>query len=195
MDRQGFDINTVMNQICPIGKEAWEDFSDLFEEIEVYKNEFLLKEGACAKYIYFLNDGVVRVFYNNDGNEYNKTFFMPGMFPTAITSLIQDAPAQIYFQALTDCRLTRFSYQGFRALFEKHRSLESLLLKIMEIQWVKKEQHDIEMVTNDAKDNYLIFKKKFPTLENIIPQYHIASYLGITPIQLSRIRTQLIKNQ
>lgn len=68
------------------------------------------------------------------------------------------------------------------------------MLTMMEQEWIKKEKQVIQMVTNDAKTNYLIFKKEYPGLENQIPQYHIASYLGITPIQLSRIRARLAKS-
>lgn len=145
-------------------------------------------------YCYLLVDGVVRVFYNNEGNEYNKTFFIPGMFPTPLTALISKAPAALSFQALVQSTIIRFSYNQFRELFDKHRCLETFLLSVMEQEWIKKERHDIQMVTNNATTNYLIFRKDYPGLENLISQYHIASYLGITPIQLSRIRAQLTKS-
>ena len=67
------------------------------------------------------------------------------------------------------------------------------MLRVMEREWIVKERHDIRMVTNDATTNYQIFREEFPGLENLIPQYHIASYLGITPIQLSRIRRGLMQ--
>ncbi|MCB0279690.1 MAG: Crp/Fnr family transcriptional regulator [Calditrichaeota bacterium] len=88
-----------------------------------------------------------------------------------------------------------FSYKAFRDLFERHRCFERFLLTVMEQEWIKKERHDIRMVTNDAKTNYQIFRSDFPDLEMQIPQYHIASYLGITPIQLSRIRADLTKTK
>ena len=163
----------------------------MLEPVELEKNDFLIREGARVHHCYMLLEGVVRVFFSNDGNEYNKTFFVPGMFPTPLTALITEAPCELSFQALVDCRLIKFSYRGFRALFTQHRCLESLLLRILEVQWIKKEKHDIRMVTNDATTNYLIFRDEYPELEKLIPQYQIASYLGVTPIQLSRIRSQL----
>lgn len=183
----------LLNTISPVTHEAWIEFQKLLEPIELKRNEYLVQEGDRVNFCYMLLDGVVRVFYNKDGNEYNKTFFISGMFPTALTALISDKPCALSFQALTPCRLFQFSYKGFKELFEKHRCLETLLLKILEQLWIKKERHDIEMVTNDATTNYLIFKEEYPELENLISQYHIASYLGITPIQLSRIRAQLVQ--
>ena len=187
------EIYNRLSKILPITAEAWSAFEQLFEDREISKNEYLIREGEKAYYCYYLVDGVVRVYYSKDGNEYNKTFFTPGTFPTPLTALLTDTPAQLNFQALTRCQLIRFTWTGFRGLFNRHRCLESFLRKVLEMEWIKKERHDIRMVTNDAPANYLIFREEFPDLENLIPQYHIASYLGITPIQLSRIRAQLVK--
>ena len=180
-----------MTKISPITLDAWGDFQNLLETVSFERNEYLIRTGQRAFYCYVLLDGVIRVFYSKEGNEYNKTFFVPGMFPTPLTSLISGSPSQVSFQAITHCLAIRFSYQEFRSLFERHRCLETYLLRVLEQEWMKKEEHDIRMVTNDATTNYGIFREDYPGLENIIPQYHIASYLGITPIQLSRIRAKL----
>ena len=187
-------IYQSINNISPVSIEAWEDLQILMEPLELGKNEYLVREGSRVSSCYILIDGVIRVFYSKEGNEYNKTFFIPGMFPTPLTALLSEAPSELYFQALVPCTLIHFSYLKFKQLFERHRCLEQLFLRILEREWISKEKHDIQMVTNDATTNYLIFREKYPNLENLIPQYHIASYLGITPIQLSRIRAQLVKN-
>lgn len=187
-------IYSSLNSIYPITTEAWNAFRELLEPIDTHKNDFLIREGEQAKYCYMLVDGVVRVFYNKEGAEYNKTFFIPGTFPTPLTALLSGNPCQLSFQALVPSRLVRFSYRGFRDLFDDHHCFESMMLRILELEWIKKERHDIQMVTNDATTNYMIFREDYPGLENLIPQYHIASYLGITPIQLSRIRAQLVNS-
>ena len=186
-------IYKSLNKISPISSEAWNDLENLFNPIKLKRNEYLAREGSKVSSCYLLKEGVIRVFYNKEGNEYNKTFFAPGMFPTPITALLSDSPSALSFQALLPVKIIQFSYKKFRGLFEKHRCLETFLLAVMQQEWIKKERHDIQMVTNDATTNYLIFRKEYPGLESLIPQYHIASYLGITPIQLSRIRAQLTK--
>ena len=184
----------LLQNISPITQEAWNDLRPLLEPLPLKRNEYLIQAGETARYCYILTEGVVRVFYNKEGNEYNKTFFVPGTFPTPLTALISNTSCAISFQALVPGQVIRFSYRAFQNLFEKHRCLESLFRVILEQIWIKKERHDIRMVTNDATTNYHIFQQEFPTLESQIPQYHIASYLGITPIQLSRIRAQLAKS-
>lgn len=188
------EIFNSINHLSPISPEAWTDFSNLFFRVELERNEYLIREGSRVNSCYLLADGIVRVFYNKEGNEYNKTFFIKGMFPTPLTALLTGAPSALSFQALVSSKLIRFSYQKFTELFNKHRCLETFLLRVLEREWIRKEQHDIQMITNNATTNYLIFREQYPALENLIPQYHIASYLGITPIQLSRIRSQLLKS-
>jgi CRP-like cAMP-binding protein len=188
-------IHSTLHAISPLTAEAWTALEALFEPVALERKEYLVREGDPVSNCYLLLDGVIRVYYSKDGNEYNKTFFLPGMFPTALTALLSGAPSALFFQALTPCKLVAFSYADFRALGEKHRCIEQLFLRIMEALWIKKEQHDINMVTNDATTNYSIFQERYPGLENLIPQYHIASYLGITPIQLSRIRARLAKSK
>lgn len=183
----------TVNTLQPLTKAAWADFAKLLEERNLKKGEYLIKDGHKAYQCFFLTEGILRVFYNKADNEYNKTFFVPGTFPATLTALITQTPAQVNLQALTQSKVLAFSYARFKALFAQHRCIESLLLKIHEQVWIKKERHDIRMVTNDATTNYLIFQKEFPGLEQLIPQYHIASFLGITPIQLSRIRAKLVK--
>lgn len=184
---------SALEKIFPLTKEAIRDLYPIMEVTHLNRNEYLVQAGSRVHFCFGLIEGVIRVFYDRDGNEYNKTFFVPGMFPTPLTALLTGEPCLLSFQALAPCKLVRFSYRHFRDLFALHRCLESLMLRIMEQVWIDKEKHDIEMVTNDATKNYLIFREEYPGLESLIPQYHIASYLGITPIQLSRIRAQLAR--
>ena len=73
-------------------------------------------------------------------------------------------------------------------MYDRFHDLERLGRKIAEFYFLEKEQKEIEMALLDADKRYLIMREKFPSIELIIPQYHIASYLGISPTQLSRIR-------
>ena len=76
-------------------------------------------------------------------------------------------------------------------MYKKHHQLDTLGRKIAEFYFLEKEQKEIEMALLDADKRYLLMREKFPHIENEIPQYHIASYLGISPTQLSRIRKNL----
>jgi CRP-like cAMP-binding protein len=188
------ELHRIFNKVSPITSSAWNAFTGLFREESYPKNKMIIREGQYVSSCSFLLDGVIRVYFENDGKEYNKTFFIPGTFVAALTSLVRKEPSRINLQALTPVQMVSFPWRDFCTLFNGYRSLETFYRVMLEQIWVKKELHDIRMVTNDATTNYLIFREEFPGLEQMIPQYHIASYLGITPIQLSRIRSSLAKD-
>ena len=185
------ELKKYLDRLLALSTADWKVFSDLFAEAALTKNEYFAVEGRIETRVAFLTDGVVRAFYRNkEGIEYNKTFFEPYEFIGAYTSLITGQPNQINFQALTDCRLLATDYVNITSLYDKHPMLERFSRLTAEYFFVIKEKREIELVLLDASQRYEIFKSEHPTLENKIPQYHIASYLGITPTQLSRIRAK-----
>ncbi len=153
-----------------------------------------IKTDKVAKKIGFLAEGIIRAFYrSDDGQEYNKHFFIAPCFIGGYASLITGQTNQINQQALTPCSVLEANYSGLTNLYNKHSDLERFARILAERFFVQKEQREIELVLLNADERYKILRNEFPELEQLIPQYHIASYLGITPTQLSRIRKTLSK--
>lgn len=191
MTKQLYNYIQVIN---PIQEDTWNKLKVLFTEVSLKKGEYFIEDGTVARSIGFLTDGVIRAFYRNiEGVEYNKHFFTANTFMAAYSSLITQLPNLINLQAITDCTLLIANYKAIVQLYEQHHDLERFSRKLSESFFVSKEQREVQIVTLDADKRYLIFKKEFPGLEQLIPQYHIASYLGITPTQLSRIRKKLTR--
>lgn len=184
-----------LNSIYAQPPETEKLFVQLFAPSNLKKGEFFVEEGTHSSKVAFIIEGVMRTFYRTpDGTEYNKTFFIENSFATSFAAVLQRTESHLNFQALTDCDILVADYYEIENLFEKHRSVETLVRIVMQNDWViKKEQRELRLVLNDAEERYLYFQKEYPELENRIPQYHIASHLGITPIQLSRIRAGLSK--
>ncbi len=90
----------------------------------------------------------------------------------------------------TDCLILKANYEKITNLYDSTPKFERLSRILAEHFFVSKEKREIELVMLDASERYEIFKKEHSNLGNLIPQYHIASYLGITPTQLSRIRAK-----
>lgn len=186
------DIQTFFNSLSPVSNESWEQFSALFTPKILKKGDYFITSGQTAKEIGFLETGVVRAFYrNNEGTEYNKHFFANPCFIGGYSSLITGTPNQINQQALTECKILTAKYTEIQSLYKTCPDIERAARILAELFFVQKEQREIEIVLLDADKRYEIFQKDFPQLEQQIPQYHIASYLGITPTQLSRIRKKL----
>ena len=133
----------------------------------------------------------MRAFYrNNEGNEYNKTFFTEANFVGAYSSLVSGQKNVINIQCLTNCTLLVADYGKMVELYDANPKIERLARIMAEQFFIQKEKREIELVMLDASNRYSIFQLEHPNLENLIPQYYIASYLGITPTQLSRIRAK-----
>jgi len=183
------DLKKFFNSFTPIVAENWNKLEALFTPKVLKKGDYFITNGQTAKEIGFLESGIVRAFYrNNEGIEYNKHFFINPCFIGGYASLITKTSNQINQQALSDCNIQVAKYRDIQALYQTSPDIERAARMLAEQFFVQKEQREIEIVLLDAGKRYQIFQKNFPELEQQIPQYHIASYLGITPTQLSRIR-------
>lgn len=178
-----------VNQISPLSDEPFEALWSCFHPEEIKKNEFFAKEGKAAKQIGFLTQGIIRAYFQNSkGKEYNKQFFVGPSIVGAYSSLLTHQPNKIAQQALTDSQVLVANFEDVTVLYKQFHELERLGRKMAEYYFLEKEKKEIEMALLDASERYVILRETFPQIETSIPQYHIASYLGISPTQLSRIR-------
>ena len=184
-------LQQVLSSVTYFDSESLEKLTSYFREVEFKKGVPFAKKGEYAKKIAFIQSGVLRAYYSNDkGEQYNKTFFTNNSFVGAYSSLITGKPNKIDIDCLTDSRLLIAEFGKITALYDQFPKIERLARVLAEQFFVSKEKREIELVTLEAKDRYAIFQEEHSGLEQLIPQYHIASYLGVSPIQLSRIRAQ-----
>ena len=185
-------FKAYLDKISPLSLDALGELSRLFRPAILKKGDFFVREGAYAKQIGFLSNGIVRSFFlSPDGKEYSKQFFVGPAIIGSYASLITQQPNRVAQQALTDCEVMIADYHRVEASYDQYHDLERLARKIAEFYFVEKEQKEIEMALLDADKRYLMMRDRFPGIEAMIPQYYIASYLGISPTQLSRIRKKL----
>lgn len=185
-------LKEILKHIIPFDSETLEVLANLFSEEQVSKGKVFAQKGEYSKKIAFVKSGVLRAYYSNDkGEEYNKTFFTETSFVGAYSSLVTGERNLIDIDCLTPCTLLIAEYQKIVALYEEYPQVERLSRILAEQFFVRKEKREIELVTLEAKDRYIIFQQEHPQLEQLIPQYHIASYLGVSPTQLSRIRAKI----
>ena len=189
-------LKQYFNSISPLSEETWKEVSLLFKQKSLSVNEYFVEERKYSKEIAFLEKGIVRAFFTNSrAKEYNKQFFVGPSLIGAYTSLLTNERNLIPQQALTKCVIWVANYSELERLFIKFHDFERLGRKIAEFYFLEKEKKELEMALMDATERYLLFRGQFPTLEQLIPQYHIASYLSISPTQLSRLRNKLTKKR
>lgn len=185
-------LRTFFAQHHPLKTATMQQVTALFSPATLRKNRFFIREGEIARNLAFLESGIVRGFYRKDnGEEFNKVLFSAPTFIGDYASLICGRPALVSQQALTDARIWVADYRQFSLLYETCPDLERFARKWAEAIFVQKEQREIELASLDAARRYHNFRKAFPEVEQQISQYHIASWLGISPSHLSRIRRKM----
>ncbi len=152
----------------------------------------LFHAGEIVTNLFFLTAGLVRFYYSDTkGREFNKSFAGPGQVLSSMASLAESTPSPFSVQALapTTCFLLR--YADFLDLATQFPEWSRLRVKLLERLVIKREQREADLLLLSAKERYLKFLREYPELADAVPNYHIASFLGITEVALSRIRGQL----
>lgn len=190
------NLKTEFNRYAPISDKSWKLIENIIEFQSVKKGELLLRNGQIAKEIYFICEGALRAFITDAaGNTYNKNLFLKGDFAGSKASLLQQLPSDFSIEALQDSILININYKKYRELIFQYDDLKNYYIAYLEKNWViEKEQREISLVMENATERYLQLLSRHPDIPKRVPLLHIASHLGITPTQLSRIRKSLEKD-
>lgn len=164
--------------------------------IEVKKGDTIVDQGIVSRYFYFLSSGyMIAYFMNADGRSYNKNIFISNDFVGSTVSAILQRPSQFAIEAVSDCTLLKMPYQKFREKIFNTNELKNFYIHYLERNWViEKEKREVCIVLQEASVRYRKLLAAHPDLEKYVALQHIASHLGITATQLSRIRRDLKKD-
>jgi CRP-like cAMP-binding protein len=192
---QDFNILfNVLNLISPIDINIQNDIKKYFKQKVMTKNEYLFYMEDDVKDYYFLIEGLARYYYlTKEGKEFNKSFaYKKGHLLSSISSVIDDGNSPFCVEVLSDCFIVLYiSYDDFRTLGYKYKQWHDLTIRIYEKLIIKKERREADFLLLNATQRYEKFFIEYEEIINKIPNYHIASYLGITEVALSRIRKEL----
>ncbi|WP_255496119.1 Crp/Fnr family transcriptional regulator [Mucilaginibacter sp. FT3.2] len=177
--------------ISPESKLAW---SALLKKSELAKGDYFLRAGSVPKNIAFIKKGLLSYDYvDANGKKVTKKFFFENSLVASTSALLTQEPGMFSIQALEDCELLSYSFNSFRELTKKYTDIAAFYMIYLERHWViEKEFGEITLKSDTAKQRYLDFEKDYPPqLITRLKLHHIASYLAISPTQLSRIRAEL----
>lgn len=181
-----------IKSITKVPKKQEEKFIALLTERKVKKNENLIRAGEYPKTIGFVNEGLFRYFYtNHEGVEFTKGFFMENTIISSYSAILENRGSYFTIEALEDSVIEQVSYDKFNELFSEHPCWNQFLLPVIQKGYIVKEEREREFLLYNAESRYKAFLKKYPGLDQRIKKHIIASYLGITPESLSRIRNKM----
>lgn len=172
-----------------LAEQEWNLLTSNFRVKLVQKHEYITLPGAKIHELYFVCSGLLRFYYITDkGMESNKAFITENTFAGSLAAYNLDLPILYGVQALEPTITLTANFSDFVALFEQHPIFDRLGRKLAEWLLVRKELRARSLLQQQAQERYLDFVKQYPDLVKRVPQYHIASYLGITEVSLSRLK-------
>ncbi len=188
-------LEDYISQFVSLTEEDWSKIRLCFRPLSLQKNEFALQSGTVCNHIYFIHSGGLRSFYLEQGKEATRHFFFAGRFACALTSFLTRQPSLESLQALEETHLLRASYEDFQRLYQEIPAWQELGRKIMEGAYIVSTERIESLICLDATQRYLNCVATYPDIFQRVPQYHIASYLGVEPETLSRIRGNLARRK
>jgi CRP/FNR family transcriptional regulator, anaerobic regulatory protein len=163
-----------------------------FEAQSISKNTILEEQNIVPKYLYFVVSGYMRLFYyNEDGDEITTYLSAENSFIASFLSLIHQKPAKENVECVTDCEVIRILRTDLLQLIEASENFKKFSLTIFEHAIASTEIRANDLATLNAEQRYKKILSSYPAILQHIPIQYIASFLGIKPESLSRIRKQL----
>jgi CRP-like cAMP-binding protein len=189
--------NKLLNyfsRIMPISTEEADAIAATMVIKHHKKGDVLLKEGQISTEAYFVLEGCVRQYYIVDGEERTANFFTEEQWVISLNSFTNSLPSNHYMACSTDCFLVVGNREKEEDLYHRFPKLETVSRKVMGKMFVEQQEIMASYTTDSPEQRYLKLFNSRPELFQKIPQYQIASYIGVKPESLSRIRKRISQN-
>jgi CRP-like cAMP-binding protein len=169
----------------------WEQFEAILQPVTFSAGDHLSEAGKTANAIYYVETGMVRVYTIHDGKDISMDFAFPGSFSTSYASFITQQPAAVNLQAITPVSGYACYYADLQQLYQNSHQSEKIGRLIAEQQYLRKYHRELSFLRYSAQERYAQLLQEHPEVVKHIPIKQIASYLGIEPESLSRIRKKI----
>ncbi len=184
-------IRQALETLHPISENDWRVMAPLFHKKDYAKNEHIIRIGKIEKYLYFIEEGILRSYVDRQGSEITLEFSFQDTIFSSYDSFLQRNESLINVQAITPASLWRINYDDLQMIYSQ-TGVGNLIGRLAtEVLYLEKSNRELDLLTKSAEQRYLELFKNQPQLIQKIPLKYIASYIGITPQALSRIRRRI----
>lgn len=185
-------IRETLETLYPISDSDWAVMEKLFHKKEYARNELILKAGEVENYLYYIEQGVLRSYVERKDSEVTLEFSFQKTIFSSYDSFLLQTPSLINVQAIVPALLWRINYDDLQKIYSQTISGNLIGRIAAEMLYLEKSTRELDLLTKPAEQRYLeLFEHQCKLIQRI-PLKYIASYIGITPQALSRIRKRII---
>lgn len=186
------ELHKILKDLVDLSEEEWEMFFIKLNRKEYKAKTAIIEEGSIAHNLYFINSGLLRTYYLLDGKEINTYFACDKQFISTFSSFISQTASFEILETIEDSIVYELSYPTLKKLYKLSGKFEKLGRILAEMNYLCVLDRTLTMQTKTAKQRYLDFIKNYDKkIVHRVPQYQIASFLGIAPESLSRVRKEI----
>jgi CRP-like cAMP-binding protein len=185
-------IKTYYQSLMPqLQEEEWDYLQQMLTFQSLKKGDLLTRRGEVCKQVSFINKGLLRMYYGVDGKEISTAFVPENNYLAQYDSFLTRQPSAGDIDALEDCELINLSYENVQMLYQEKPVFQIFGRKVAEMLFIMISLQTTNLLTLTPEERYKDVLENQPFIIQRVPQYMIASYIGITPEHLSRIRRKM----
>lgn len=181
-----------LNKYIALNPEEIQTFTQSLRKNQVKKRQFIVQPGfTCTHQTYVVKGSLRGYLVANDGLEYTIQFALEDWWISDFNSYINQIPASLFVEALEDSLLLQLAYDDAEALCRQNPKFEHFFRVVAQKSFAFSQRRLLSNLSKTAEERYLEFQEMYPEIVRRVPQYALASYLGMTPEFLSKIRRRL----
>lgn len=188
---KSFVVNAI-ETLAAINKADRKIYEDCFQIKHFKKGDFFLQEGQVCRYMGLIESGIMRTFIMQEGMERTFGFISEMGFLTNYESFVTQRPSFISIQALEDTTVHVASFENFEYIYQHARSGDRIGRLVLGREFIKLQHELTSFYTDSPVQRYQKFITAYPSIQQRISQYYIASFVGVKPPSLSRIRKRIL---
>lgn len=182
----------------PLDDDKWMEYTGCFKRIKVAAKTILLKEGDIPEKLFLVEKGCIRVWFNNDGKDITSQFFFENSTVASIESFRKERPSPVAIESIEPSVLWYIHKKDVNRIIAEINELPALREMFIDALFERTfdyMKHFVSFIRDTPEQRYLNLVKDRPQVVQRVPQHYIASYLGISSVHLSRIKSKLAKEK
>jgi CRP-like cAMP-binding protein len=182
----------------PLEDSKWNEYTSYFKRLEVPPKTILLEEGEISKRLFIIEKGCIRVWFNNNGKDLTTQFFFENQNVASIESFIKKLPSPVFIETIEPSVLWWIHKNDIDIIMEEIKEIPELrdqfIDKIFQrtFDYIR---HFVSFIKDSPSQRYLNLIEENPQIVQRVPQHYIASYLGVSTVHLSRIKSKLLQKK